>query len=163
MLRYKRYSLFLSLFLRCTRGFLSRRRRFPEISFPNKGSIRSCNGETCVGLNVYVTGLHDRFRGSSSSFREGEYQCWKPLIGFPLVFIRITLPNLASITFPSKRVKGDASRVVFHDVYLIPLVRYEESSKSWRAWWCWWCQRWGLLAWTKNEVFVNFVTRIVRF
>lgn len=118
--------------------------------FQTRESIRSCNGGTCVGLNVYVTGLHDRFRGSSSLFREGEYQRWKPLIGFPLVFIRITLPNLASMTFPSKRVKGDASRVVFHDVYLIPLVRYEELSKSWRAWWCWWCQRWGLLAWTKN-------------
>lgn len=34
--------------------------------------LDAARGETCVGLNVCVTGLHDRFRGSSSLFCEGE-------------------------------------------------------------------------------------------
>ena len=60
------FSFFFSL--RCTRRFLSRRRRGSQKRrFQTRESIRSCNGGTCVGLNVYVTRLHSRSRGSSSS------------------------------------------------------------------------------------------------
>lgn len=59
-------------------------------------SIR-CRG-TCVGLNVHVTGLHDRFPvGQVRCSARANLHAARPLIGFLLVFDGIVLSNLTAV------------------------------------------------------------------